>query len=114
MADVKSYISSFSGDVQDILIGIRKIILNQVPDAEEEIAYGMPAYKYKGQPLIYYAAFKNHIGVYATPSAHQYFKDKLQSYKSGKGSVQFPLNKPIPYKLIEEMVVYKQNEIDQK
>lgn len=114
MSDFKKYLSTFPNKVQIILLNIREIILKNSPTVKEEMAYGMPAYKYKGQPLIYYAAFKNHIGVYATPSAHQYFKDKLQSYKSGKGSVQFPLNKPIPYKLIEEMVVFKQNEIDQK
>ena len=113
MNAVDDYISKFPNDIQDILSKIRGVILENVPNAEEAIAYGMPAYKLKKKPLIYFAAFKNHIGVYATPTIHEYFLNKLVSYKIGKGSVQFPLKRSIPYDLIEEMVVFKRKEINQ-
>lgn len=104
--DVDDYISHTPKDVRTILERIRKIIREVAPDAVEMIAYGMPAYKQNGKPLVYFAAFKNHIGLYATPTAHQEFSSQLSKYKQGKGSVQFPLNQPIPYDLIETMVAF--------
>jgi uncharacterized protein YdhG (YjbR/CyaY superfamily) len=80
------------------------LIKDNAPNAEERISYGMPAYKTNNKPLVYYAAFKNHIGFYATPSKHSELKEDLSKYKQGKGSVQFPLDLPIPYELIEKMV----------
>ena len=70
----------------------------------------MPAYKLNGQPLVYYAAFAKHIGFYATPTGHETFVEELATYKQGKGSVQFPLDKPIPFNLIELMVAFKVKE----
>jgi uncharacterized protein YdhG (YjbR/CyaY superfamily) len=70
----------------------------------------MPAYKMNGKPLVYFAAFKKHIGFYATPTGHAEFRDELSAYKQGKGSVQFPLDKPIPYDLIKQIVVFKAKE----
>lgn len=110
MNDVESYIRQFPGNIQEILRTIRKLITDNAPDAEELFAYGMPAYKLNKKPLVYFAAFKKHIGFYATPSGHSAFQDELSNYKQGKGSVQFPLDKPIPYKLIERIVKFRVTE----
>ncbi|NEM97902.1 DUF1801 domain-containing protein [Pontibacter sp. BT327] len=104
------YIKLFSEDVQTILEKVRATIIETAPDAMEGIAYGMPAYKLNGKPLVYFAAFKSHIGFYATPSGHAEFKDQLSVYKQGKGSVQFPVDKPIPYELIKQIVAFRVKE----
>lgn len=104
---VDKYIKTFPKDTQVLLTKIRSIILKRAPKAEESIAYGMPAYKLNGKPLIYFAGFKNHIGLYATPAGHAAFAKELAKYKQGKGSVQFPLNEPLPYNLIERIVTFR-------
>ncbi len=114
MNQIEEYIKGFPADVQDILNKIRNIINENAVDAEESFAYGMPAYKCNKKPLVYFAAFKNHIGFYATPSGHSQFKDELSAYKQGKGSVQFPLNQSIPYKLIAEIVKFRVKENNEK
>ena len=101
------YIAGFPDDIQLILNQVRAIIKEAAPEAEESIAYGMPAYKLKGKPLVYFAGFKNHIGFYATPSGHAEFAKELSKYKQGKGSVQFPLDQPIPYELIAQIVAFR-------
>lgn len=111
MNAIESYISQFPEKVQDILIKIRLLIVENAPDAEEMMAYGMPGYKINKKPLVYFAAYPNHIGFYATPSGHSEFKDELSVYKQGKGSVQFPLNKPIPYELIGRIVKFRVEDI---
>lgn len=110
MNEIEIYIQQFPDNVQQIMRNIRKVIKDNAPDVDERIAYGMPAYKLNRKPLVYFAAFKNHIGLYATPSGHSEFQDELSEYKQGKGSVQFPLDKPIPYKLIERMVKFRVEE----
>ena len=110
MKNVNEYIAGFPKDMQKILTRIRKIILKEAPDAEESLTYKMPSYKTFGKPLIYFAGFKNHIGLYATPSGHMAFAGELAGYKHGKGSVQFPINKPIPYKLIKMIVEFRVEE----
>lgn len=110
---VDLYIHSFSEEIQGRLNEIRSCIFENVSEAEEAISYGMPAYKYKGKPLVYYAAYKKHIGFYATPSGHEAFKEALSHFKQGKGSVQFPINEKLPIKLIQEIVVFKKRNIDQ-
>ena len=114
MNAIEKYIQQFPNDVQEILRKIRELIKNNAPEAEESIAYGMPAYKTNKKPLVYFAAFKNHIGFYATPSGHSKFQDELSKYKQGKGSVQFPLNKPIPYQLFEKIVKFRVSENNEK
>lgn len=103
---VDEYIATFNGAARESLIAIRKLIKETVPRAEESISYNIPAYKLNG-PLIYFAAYKNHIGVYALPSAHKAFKEELSGYKQGKGSVQFPLDKPMPLALIKAMLLFR-------
>ncbi|MCB0752574.1 MAG: DUF1801 domain-containing protein [Ignavibacteriae bacterium] len=107
MDKIETYIQKFPENVQEILRNIRKSIKNNSPNAEELISYGMPAYKMNNKPLVYFAAYKNHIGFYATPQGHNEFKTELSNYKQGKGSVQFPLDRPIPYELIERIVKFK-------
>jgi len=110
MNEIETYIQQFPKNVQEILYNIRKLIKDIAPDAEELIVYNMPAYKTNEKPLVYFAAYKNHIGFYATPSGHSEFHNELAKYKQGKGSVQFPLNNPIPYELIERIVKFRVNE----
>lgn len=110
----EEYIARSTDEVQEILRKIRNIILTIAPESVESISYGMPAYKFNKKPLIYFAAFKNHIGLYATPDGHKVFEKELAGYKQGKGSVQFPLNQEMPYSLIEEILVFKRNQIVEK
>lgn len=109
-ATVEKYISSFPKDVQSRLQSIRKTIMEHAPDAEESIAYAMPAYKTHGKPLVYFAAFAKHIGFYAIPSGHAAFVEELSGYKQGKGSVQFPLNEALPLELIGRIVAFRYRE----
>ncbi len=113
-ANVNEYIAGFPENVQVILEKIRKTIRKNAPQATEEIAYQMPAYKLNKRPLLYFAAFKNHIGLYATPSGHLEFAEELSGYKQGKGSVQFPLDEAIPYTLIEKIVKFRVKENESK
>ncbi|MBC6997254.1 DUF1801 domain-containing protein [Cytophaga sp. FL35] len=107
---VDAYIEEFSPEVQALLRKMRNIILKVASDAQESISYGMPAYKTQGKPLVYFAAYKNHIGFYATPSGHEAFKKELSGYQQGKGSVQFPLNEPLPLELIGKIVAFRVQE----
>ncbi len=104
--NVDEYILSFPESIQEILHEVRKTIRAAAPEAEELISYHMPAYRLNGI-LVYYAAFKNHIGFYATPTGHDAFRKELFGYKTGKGSVQFPLDQPMPLDLITEMVKFR-------
>lgn len=113
-ATVAEYIAAFPKDVQQLLNQMRKIISTAAPQAEESVSYGMPAYKYLGRPLVYFAGYDKHIGFYATPTGHDAFKEDLAKYKQGKGSVQFPLNQKLPVKLIERIVKFRVNENELK
>lgn len=110
MTEVEKYIYSFPEDVRNILLQIRQIVKEEAPDAVEGFAYQMPSYKTNGKPLVYFAGFKKHIGFYATPSGHTAFTDELAKYKQGRGSVQFRLDKPIPYDLIRQIVAFRVEE----
>ena len=107
---VDEYIKTFPKDIQVLLNKVRTTILEKAPEAIESIAYNMPAYKTKGKPLVYFAGYKNHIGFYATPTGHAEFANELSKYKQGKGSVQFPLDKPIPIELIGRIVEFRGKE----
>jgi uncharacterized protein YdhG (YjbR/CyaY superfamily) len=108
--DFEEYINNFPKETQELLEQIRMTIKQVAPKAEESISYKMPAFKTHGKPLVYFAAFKNHIGFYATPTGHKEFEDELSKYKQGKGSVQFPLDKPLPLDLIERITRFRVNE----
>lgn len=103
---INAYISLFPKNVQDILTEIRMAIKEVAPDAEEVISYGMPAFKYHGI-LVYFAAFKNHIGFYALPKGNKAFQKELSMYKTGKGSIQFPLHEKMPLQLIKKITAYR-------
>ena len=104
--NVDEYIASFPADIQKKLTRIRKTIKSLVPIAEEKISYCMPAFFLNGV-LVYYAAFKNHIGFFPKASGIAAFKKKLTGYTVGKGGVQFPLDEPIPIELIKEIVEFR-------
>lgn len=104
--DIDEYIAGFPKDVQLILEQIRATVKEAAPDAEETIKYAMPTFTLKGN-LVYFAAFKNHIGFYATPTGNEAFKKDISGYKTGKGSVQFPLDKPMPLPLITKIVTFR-------
>lgn len=105
-ATIDEYIAGFPPDVQAILQQIRTTIRGAAPDAQETINYQIPTFTLHGN-LVHFAAFKAHIGFYPTPSGMQQFKQALSIYKGAKGSVQFPLDQPMPYSLIEEIVKFR-------
>ncbi|MCB9261080.1 MAG: DUF1801 domain-containing protein [Flavobacteriales bacterium] len=107
ISSVEQYIESFPSEVQTMLRAIREIIIQKAPEAAESISYGMPAYKTFGKPLVYFAGYAKHIGFYATPTGHTQFAEELAKYKQGKGSVQFPINEPLPTNLIARIVEFR-------
>ena len=108
---VDQYIAAFPADVKKRIQQLRKTIKAAAPKADELISYQMPGYKYFGM-LVYFAAYKNHIGFYPGAGGVLEFYKKLSSFKSAKGSVQFPHDRPIPYDVISKIVKFrvKQNE----
>lgn len=107
---VDEYIAVFSGDVQQRLQQMRRVIKQNAPKMEESMAYGMPAYKLNGKPLVYFAGYEQHIGFYATPTGHAQFAEQLAKYRQGKGSVQFPLSAPLPLDLVGDIVRFRVQE----
>jgi len=107
--NIDEYIAGFPRDVQQILQKIRTTIRRAAPQAEEVISYQMPTFRLEGN-LVHFAAFKNHIGLYPTPSGTEKFREELSPYQTGKGSIRFPLDKPIPYGLIGRIVKFRAKE----
>lgn len=103
---IDEYIARFPKEIQELLETIRITIREAAPDAEETISYQMPTFKLKGN-LVHFAAYKNHIGFYPTPSGIKKFKDELSVYKGAKGSVQFPIDQPLPLDLISKIVKFR-------
>lgn len=106
---VDQYIESFPEDVQTRLRAIRELIVQEAPDATEQISYAMPTYKLNGN-LVHFAGYKKHIGLYPTPTGISAFEDELGPYTSAKGSVQFPLSSPLPLDLIRRIVQFRVRE----
>ena len=104
--NVDEYISGFPEATREILEQVRTTILTAAPEAEETISYAMPTYKLKGN-LIHFAAYKNHIGLYPTPNGIDGFKEELSRYKGAKGSVQFPIDQPMPLELIGRITKFR-------
>ena len=104
---VDGYIDQFEGEVKTRLQQLRDAVRAEAPDAAESMAYGMPAYKLNGKPLVYFAGYAHHVGFYATPNGHEAFKDEFSAYKQGKGSVQFPNDQPLPLALVRRVVRYR-------
>lgn len=102
--DIDAYIAGFSEDVQEILQKIRMTLRRATPDAEETISYGMPAFNLRGNYLIYFAAYKKHIGLYPVPTGDAKFNEAISVYRTGRGTLKFPLDQPIPFRLITQIV----------
>ena len=109
--NIDAYIAGFPKEVQLILEKIRTTIRDAAPDAEEAIRYRIPAFNLKGMYLVYFAAYKKHIGLYPAPRGSEKFKKELSSYEGGKGTVRFPLDKPVPLALITRIVKFRAKEI---
>jgi uncharacterized protein YdhG (YjbR/CyaY superfamily) len=107
--NIDEYIAGFPNNVQEILEKIRMTIRTAAPDAEERISYQIPTFTLKGN-LVHFAAFKNHVGFYPTSSGIEKFKNELSGYEGAKGTVRFPLDKPIPFDLIGKIVKFRVKE----
>lgn len=110
-SEVESYIDQFEGETKKRLRTLRELIHREAPEAQEGIMYGLVGYKLNKKPLVYFGGFTNHIGFYATPQGHKAFEKELAAYKQGKGSVQFPLDRPLPVELIKRMVQFKKEQL---
>lgn len=110
---IDAYIAEFPEDVQHILSEIRRIIREAAPDAAEVIKYRIPTFVLGGN-LVHFAAYEKHIGFYPTPSGIAHFKDLLSGYRSAKGSIQFPLDSPVPFSLIRRIVKFRVQETREK
>ncbi len=111
---IDEYISLYPKSVQDILQRMRRTIQKAAPGAEEAIRYKMPTFRLNGKNLVFFAAFQHHIGFYPIPSGITAFKKELSRFKQGKGSIQFPLDEPIPYDLVSRIVAFRVKETVQK
>ncbi len=109
---VDDYIKTFPKDVQSILEKVRRTIKRAAPEAEETISYQMPTFKLNGSYLAHFASFRKHIGLY--PPAPREFKKEVSSYEGPKGILKFPIDKPIPYDLLNRIVAFRRKEILQK
>ena len=109
---VEEYINHFTGETKARLVTLRELIRSEVPEAQEGIMYGLVGYKLRKKPLVYFGGFEHHVGFYATPNGHEAFKQDLSKYKQGKGSVQFPLDEPLPIDLVRRMVQYRRDTIE--
>ena len=106
---IDEYIATFPINIQSILQELRQVIKESAPNAEEAIRYQMPTFRLNGN-LVHFAAFKKHIGFYPTPSGTESFKNELSNYETSKGTIRFPLDKPIPFDLVKKIVKYRVKE----
>lgn len=110
---IDEYIAGFPPDVQKVLALVRTTIREAAPDAKEAIKYQIPTF-IQNENLVHFAAFKDHVGFYPTPSGIEKFKDELSSYEGAKGSVRFPIDKPMPLRLITKIVAFRAEEVQAK
>lgn len=106
ITNIDTYIAGFAPEIQEQLTLLRETIKQAAPEAEEAIRYAMPTFRLHGN-LVHFAAYKHHIGFYPAPSGISTFQDALSAYKTSKGAVQFPLNKPLPLDLVTDMVKFR-------
>ncbi len=107
---IDEFIANYTENVQEILQKIRETIHGVVPEAQEKISYGIPTY-YSNGNLVHFSAYKHHIGFYPGSGAIKAFKDDLKPYKTSKGTIQFPLDQPIPYDLIKKITKYRAEQV---
>lgn len=111
---VDEYIDSLPDKTKEELTKLRNKIKEIVPNAVESMSYGMPGYKLNNKPLVYFAGWKDHVGFYPTPNGMERFYKELAPYKTGKGTAQFPLDKPLPFDLITRIVKYREEKTKNK
>lgn len=111
---IDAYIASQPEAQQPTLQRLRELVKKAAPEAEEGISYGMPTFKYKGRPLVYFAAFKNHYSFFPQPKAIEAFKEELAVYDTTKGTIHLPHDKPLPVKLLTAIVKFRVKENDEK
>ncbi|MBI5093433.1 MAG: DUF1801 domain-containing protein [Candidatus Hydrogenedentes bacterium] len=111
---IDDYISAFPENIREILEKMKSTIRSAAPKAEEAIKYGIPTFTLNGKNLAHFAAFKNHIGFYPTPSAIEAFKKELSEYKQSKGAIQFPLEKAIPFGVVKKIVKFRVKESEKR
>lgn len=109
MADPKvdEYIDRFDGEIKTRLEQMRALVTAEAPEAVESFSYGLVGYKLRGKAFVYFGGFESHIGFYATPNGHEAFREEFSKYKQGKGSVQFPLDEPLPAELVKRVINYR-------
>lgn len=105
--NIDEYIRPFPSDIREVLEQVRKTVKATAPEAEEAISYGMPTFNLHGRYLVYFGAYKKHIGFYPAPVGEKAFEKDFAAYKTGKGSVQFPLDEPMPLNLISRIVKFQ-------
>ena len=105
-ANVDDYVGSFPEDVQGVLAEIRRTIHHAVPGASESISYKIPTVTLNGRSFVYFAAWKSHVSLYPVPAGDVKFQDEIAPYRASRGTVHFPLGKPIPYDLIGRMAAH--------
>ncbi|MEJ7683938.1 MAG: DUF1801 domain-containing protein [Segetibacter sp.] len=108
---IDAYIADFPKDVQKVLEQVRNTIKEAASDVEEKISYAIPAFALNSTNLVYFAGYKNHVGLYPAPTGNPLFEKDFAGYKTGKGSIQFPLDKPMPLHLITKIVQFRMKEI---
>lgn len=111
---IDEYISTFPGESQAVLEKVRQAIHNAAPEATETISYGMPTFNLNGKHLVFFAGWKHHISLYPLPAGDEAFQQELSHYKRAKGTIQFPLAKPIPYDFVEHIVTLLMRESPEK
>ncbi len=111
---IDGYISTFPADIQAILENVRQAIQKAAPEAAETISYGIPTFNLNGKHLVFFAGWKHHISLYPLPAGDEAFQQELSHYKRAKGTIQFPLDKPIPYDLVEQIVTLLMKENPEK
>ncbi len=111
---IDEYIASFPGEMQAVLEQVRQAIYHAAPQAVETMSYGMPTFDLNGKHVVFFAGWKHHISLYPLPAGDEAFQQELSRYKIGRGSVQFPLDKPIPYEFVEHIVILLLRESPEK
>ncbi|MDR2658854.1 MAG: DUF1801 domain-containing protein [Spirochaetaceae bacterium] len=106
MKTIDEYIGTFDPTIQETLNEIRNFIKTEVPEASEKISYGMPTFYLNGN-LVHFAAFKDHYGFFPSPSGIDAFKNELAPYRTGKGKLRFPIDKPVPWDIVQKVIHFR-------
>jgi uncharacterized protein YdhG (YjbR/CyaY superfamily) len=111
---IDEYISTFPGEIQAVLEQVRQAIHKAAPEAAETMSYGIPTFNLNGKHLVFFAGWKQHISLYPLPAGDEAFQQELSHYKRAKGTIQFPLDKPLPYDFVEKIVTLLMRESPEK